>query len=68
MKLKKLIKKMIKEVKSHDSLTQSLMNVKNKHGETYQVQLVVTKEPSELLGSTNYPDMKIENGELVEDF
>lgn len=68
MKLKKLIKKLIKRADSYESMSQGLMNVKNQKGKTYQVQLVVTREETELLCSTSLPDMKIKNGKLVEDF
>jgi len=66
-KLEEKISELIYEAHGFESLSESIVNVKNERGEIYQVQIIVTREEDEF-SSTSFPDMKVEDGYLIEDF
>lgn len=63
--LKELIENLIYESKGFQTVAEPLINVKNSEGVTYQIHLVATKD--EMFDVTRYPDMKIYDGELIEE-
>lgn len=68
LNLKNTIEELIYEVQGFELISQAIFNVKTGRGEIYQVKLIVTRDEDDISSSTSLPDMKIQDGLLVEDF
>jgi len=66
-KLEEKIPELLYEARGCEAISEAIMNVKNEYGHTYQVKIIVTREEDDIDPTTSFPDMKVEDGYLIED-